>query len=129
MVESPTSPSPDNLASDEQVVGEGIPRSPISRRIDRLPVEVGVLLMAAGVTTGVLPPTPGPFDLTIIASGGLILWPRGFRAIDGWTQRCFPGAHRAAMCFLSRFLDDLERRFPDSVNNPSSLEETSPIDR
>ena len=74
-------------------------------------------------------PPPGPFDLTIIASGGLILWPRGLRAIDGWAQRLFPGAHRAAMGFLDRFLDDLERRDPESLGCHPSFNQTAPADR
>ena len=103
MVELPTCPTPSATATGEPTGGVADPEAMISRRIERLPVEIGVLLMAAGVTTGILPPPPGPFDLTIIASGGLILWPRGFRAIDGWTKRRFPGPHRAAMGFLGRF--------------------------
>ena len=92
-------------------------------------VEIGALLMAAGATTGMLPPPPGPFDLTIIASGGLILWPCGFRAVDGWTKRRFPGPHRAAMGFLGRFLDDLERRYPESLGCHPSFNQTATADR
>jgi hypothetical protein len=85
---------------------------PSRKKIERLPVEVGVMLIAAGATTGMLPPPPRPFDLSIIVSGGLVLWPQAFRAIDGWTHRRFPAAHRTAMGFLGRYLDDLERRYP-----------------
>jgi hypothetical protein len=109
------------LASDN-TVGDGsllIDRPPetseTARRIERLPTEVGVLLLTAGVINGMLPPPPGPFDLTIIISGGVVLWPRGFRAIEGWAGRHFPKAHRAGMWFLDRYLDDLERRYPDST--------------
>jgi hypothetical protein len=86
-----------------------------ARRIERLPTEVGVLLLTAGIINGMLPPPPGPFDLTIIVSGGVVLWPRGFRAIEGWTGKHFPKAHRAGMRFLDRYLDDLERRYPDTT--------------
>jgi len=64
------------LASDN-TVGDGSPlvdrppeTSETARRIERLPTEVGVLLLTAGIMTGMLPPPPGPFDLTITISGG-----------------------------------------------------------
>jgi hypothetical protein len=47
--------------------------SETARRIERLPTEVGVLLLSAGITMGLTPPPPGPFDLSIMLSGGLIL--------------------------------------------------------
>ncbi len=128
MVESPTRPGLNATTAGEPVDVDANAKSPISRRIERLPVEVGVLLMAAGVTTGMLPPPPGPFDLTIIASGGLVLWPHGFRVNDRWTQRRIPGAHRAAMGFLSRLLDDLERRYPDSTECRSLSARMTPAD-
>jgi len=109
------------LASDN-TVGDGSPlvdrppeTSETARRIERLPTEVGVLLLTAGIMTGMLPPPPGPFDLTITISGGVVLWPRGFRAIEGWAGKHFPKAHLAGMRFLDRYLDDLERRYPDST--------------
>jgi hypothetical protein len=80
-----------------------------------LPKEIGVLLMAAGITNGLLPPPPGPFDMMIVLSGGVVLWPRGFRILEGWAQRRFPKAHDLSMSFLDRFLDDLERRYPEST--------------
>jgi hypothetical protein len=80
------------LASD-YTVANGTPlidrppgTSETATRIERLPTEVGVLLLTAGIINGMLPPPPGPFDLTIIISGGVVLWPRGFRAIEGWAR-------------------------------------------
>ena len=109
------------LASDH-TAADGTPlidrpseTSETARRIERLPTEVGVLLLSAGITMGLTPPPPGPFDLSIMLSGGLVLWPRGFRAIDGWARKRFPTAHRVGMQFLDRYLDDLERRYPDST--------------
>ncbi len=107
-------PSAANGTAADRTIGTGGNRDLLtSKRIERLPVEVGMLLVATGLTTGMLPPPPGPFDLTIIVSGGLVLWPRGFRAIDRWTEKRFPGAHRAALSFLGRLLDDMERRYPE----------------
>ena len=56
MVELPTCPTHSATAAGEPIGGEADPEAMISRRIERLPVEVGVLLMAAGATTGMLPP-------------------------------------------------------------------------
>jgi hypothetical protein len=106
----------------ENTVGYGSPlidRPPESsetvRSLDHLPTEVGLLLLLAGVAMSMTPPPPGPFDLSIMLSGGLVLWPRGFRAIDSWSRKRFPTAHRAGMQFLDRYLDDLERRYPGST--------------
>ncbi len=79
-----------------------------------MPRDVGLLLLASGIITGMLPPPPGPFDLSLMLTGGVALWPGGLRALDGWTHRNFPQAHRAAEVFPERFLDDLEHRYPES---------------
>ncbi len=68
--------------------------------------------MTAGITTGMMPPPPGPFDLSLVVAGGIVLWPRGLGGIEGWVRRRFPKAHRCGMKFLDRFLADLERRYP-----------------
>ena len=126
-------PASSQLASDN-TVADGTPlidpppeTSATARRIERLPTEVGVLLLTAGIMTGMLPPPPGPFDLTIIISGGVVLWPRGFRAIEGWAGKHFPKAHLAGMRFLDRYLDDLEHRYPDSTGCQSSSERTPQV--
>jgi hypothetical protein len=85
-------------------------------RFEEMPREIGVLLLATGMITGMLPPPPGPFDLSLMAAGGVALWPRGFRAVEGIMRGYFPRAHRAGMVFLERYLDDLERRYPGSTN-------------
>ena len=127
-------PTSSQLAHDPTVADstpciEGPPEtSQTARRMERLPTEVGVLLVAAGITTGMLPPPPGPFDLSIVLSGCLVLWPRGFRAIDGWTCKRFPKAHRAGREFLNRYLDDLERRYPNSTGCRWSSVRTTQVD-
>ena len=75
------------VADDTPLIDRPSGTSETARRIERLPTEVGVLLLSAGITMSLTPPPPGPFDLSIMLSGGLILWPRGFRAIDGWARR------------------------------------------
>jgi hypothetical protein len=87
-----------------------------SSRIERVPRQVGFLLLAAGMVTGMLPPPPGPFDMSLMLAGGVALWPRGLRAVNDWTGKRFPQAHQAGMSFLERFLDDLERGYPGSAN-------------
>ena len=72
-----------------------------------------MLLLVVGLTGGVLPPPPGPIDLMLMLSGGLVLWPRSFLSIDGWVGKRFPDMRRTGMGFLDRFLVDLERRYPN----------------
>ncbi|HKI20539.1 MAG TPA: hypothetical protein VKA15_21805 [Isosphaeraceae bacterium] len=91
----------------------GDPSAPL--RLEQIPKAVGVLLLAAGMVTGMLPPPPGPFDISLMLAGGVTLWPRGLQTVEGWSRRRFPKAHRAGMSFLERFLDDLERRYPGST--------------
>jgi hypothetical protein len=85
-------------------------------RLEKIPKEVGALLLTTGIIMGVLPPPPGPFDLSVMLAGGVALWPRGLRAIEVWTRRRFPRAHRAGIGFLDRYLDDLEHRYPGATN-------------
>jgi hypothetical protein len=87
-----------------------------SRRIEQMPREVGVLLLTTGMVTGMLPPPPGPFDLSLMLAGGAALWPRSLRSLSDWTMKRFPRAHRAGMIFIDRYLDDLERRYPGTTN-------------
>ncbi len=108
--------APENTVGDGSPLIDQPPETPDTlRRINRLPMGVGVLLLLAGVTMGLTPPPPGPFDLSIMLSGALVLWPRGFRAIEGWSRKRFPTTHRLSMRFLDRYLDDLERRYPNST--------------
>lgn len=76
-----------------------------------LPKELGVMLVSAGVVGFVL---PGP-GVPALVAGGLILWPGGFGKAERWFQRRFPEAHRQGMGHISRFLNDLERRYPGST--------------
>jgi hypothetical protein len=80
-----------------------------ARRIEGMPKEVGVLLVMVGLAGLVL---PGPFGTPFILMGGVALWPRAFRGVDGAFERRFPKAHDQAARVVIRFLDDLERRYP-----------------
>lgn len=81
-------------------------------RLERLPKEVGALLIVIGIA-GVL--LPGPVGSPFILAGGLVLWPSGFNRVEGWFERKFPGLHRSGVTQIDRYLGDLERRYPGST--------------
>jgi hypothetical protein len=79
------------------------------RRLEDLPKEVGVLLASVGVLGFVL---PGIAGTPALIAGGLVLWPKTFGKVEGWFSHRFPKAHRASLFQMGRFLDDLDRRYP-----------------
>ena len=79
-------------------------------RIKGLPTSLGVILMAAGVV-GVL--LPGPIGTPLIVAGGLVLAPRAFGRIDKVLKDRFPGLRHQGVKMVERFLDDLQKRYPD----------------
>jgi len=78
-------------------------------RIEAMPREVGVLLIVAGIG-GIL--LPGPVGSPFLVLGGVILWPRAFRRLEGFLERRFPRLHHRSMLQITRFIHDLERRYP-----------------
>jgi hypothetical protein len=68
------------------------------------------MLLAVGALGFVL---PGVMGTPAVIAGGLALWPRAFGKVEGWFGRRFPRLHRRGMDQVGRYLDDLERRFPD----------------
>jgi hypothetical protein len=80
-------------------------------KIKQVPKEVGVMLITAGIVGFIL---PGPGTPAIIA-GGLALWPGAFGKLESWLQRRNPGLHRKGVQQINRFLDDLEKRYPNST--------------
>jgi|JI10StandDraft_1071094.scaffolds.fasta_scaffold203714_2 hypothetical protein len=79
------------------------------KSLHRLPVEVSLTIVSAGVVGLIL---PGPFGTPLIVGGGLSLWPKAFRPVDRWVRRRIPKAHASSMTWLDRFQVDLERRYP-----------------
>ena len=73
------------------------------------PREMGVLVIALGISE-LIPPEP--IGMGFVVLGGLVFWPRGFRAVDGWFGRKLPKAHRGYRKFFDRFVADMERRYP-----------------
>jgi hypothetical protein len=92
--------SHNQMGSDEAVLNN----------IKDLPKEVGVMLLTAGILGFIL---PGPGTPAIIA-GGLVLWPEAFGKLESWLERSHPRAHEHGMRQINRFLNDLEKRYPDS---------------
>jgi hypothetical protein len=88
------------------------PESVDINKIKDLPKELGVMLITAGIVGFIL---PGPGTPAIIA-GGLVLWPKAFGKLESWLERAHPKVHREGMQQISRFLNDLQKRYPDSTN-------------
>jgi hypothetical protein len=74
-----------------------------------LPPEVGVLLLTVGVLGLLL---PGPIGTPALLAGGVVLWPGAFGKLADGFERRWPRVHHAGMRQISRFLRDLERRYP-----------------
>lgn len=81
----------------------------MTRRLEDLPKELGVLLTSVGVLGFVL---PGIAGTPALIAGGLVLWPKTFSKVENWFEGRFPIAHRKSMQQVGRFIDDLDRRYP-----------------
>jgi hypothetical protein len=73
--------------------------------------EVGVLLIVSGIA-GIL--LPGPVGTPLLILGCVMIWPKAFERIDLCLARRFPRAHHLGVLQSTRFLSDLERRYPVS---------------
>jgi hypothetical protein len=74
-----------------------------------LPKELGVLLVVSGIGGLLL---PGPVGTPFLLLGGVILWPAAFRRVESCFEKRFPRLHREGMMQITRFVTDLERRYP-----------------
>jgi len=70
--------------------------------VEQLPREAGWLLITAGIVGLVV---PGVLGAPFLLAGAVILAPGGSKLLSRW-------AGRSTMRQVSRFLDDLERRYP-----------------
>jgi hypothetical protein len=87
-------------------------RSTFTRRLEKLPPEIGALLIVVGVA-GIL--LPGPVGTPFLVAGGIAFWPSAFQKTEDWLQRVAPGLYDEGMRQMERFLADLERRYPGST--------------
>ena len=55
---------------------------------------------------------PGPVGTPFLVLGVVVLWPLMFGRLEGFLERQFPRFHHQSMLQITRFLDDLERRYP-----------------
>jgi hypothetical protein len=85
-------------------------------RFDTLTKEVGWLLVTAGVVGVIMPGIPGTPFLII---GALVVTPGGSKLLSRWSGGDKPPKFiKGAMKPISRFLDDLERRYPRNPSKP-----------
>lgn len=89
----------------------------IDERLAALPKEVGVLLVTIGAMGVVL---PGLAGTPALIAGGLMLWPKGFGAVNRWLRRKCPTIHGHGVEQLFRYLDDLENRYPTRTRRGQS---------
>ncbi len=100
-----------DTTKDEAPHTEELSAEQTLKRVKDLPRELGVLLVSVGVLGFVL---PGVAGTPAIIAGGLVLWPKAFGGVETWFHRRFPTVHGKSMQQLGRYLDDLERRYPQS---------------
>ena len=92
--------------------GQNVPAPALDEsavKLEALPKEVGVLLLALG-TLGLI--LPGPLGTPALVAGGVVLWPGAFGRVSHWMDRRFPRFSRAGNRQIGRFIVDLERRYP-----------------
>lgn len=107
--EPPDAPDPTGTHSLEHALAALAVDPETAQRIQRLPRDVGWLLVTAGVVGVVM---PGVLGLPFLALGGLILWPGNNQRAERWLSGQAPTLLKGSMRQISRFLDDLEKRYP-----------------
>ena len=89
--------------------GVAVPTEQPVLTVEQLPRGAGWLLITAGVVGLVVPVVPGA---PLLLAGAMLLTPGGSRLLVRWAGRNPPKFVHSAMRPISRFLDDLERRYP-----------------
>ena len=107
---SPVLPTPDRETDGAERTVDHLVQH--TDKIKHVPKEVDAMLMTAGIM-GVILPGPG---IPAIIAGGLALWPGAFGKLESWLVRRNPKLHRKSVQQINRFLDNLERRYPNSTN-------------
>jgi hypothetical protein len=96
--------------AERPIRGQTRPR--LAHRLEKLPPEIGVLLLVVG-TAGIM--LPGPVGSPFLVAGGIALWPSAFQKVEDWFQKVSPGLYDEGIRQMERFLADLERRYPGST--------------
>ena len=82
----------------------------VAGRFGHLPRDVGWMLFGVGFAGFV---APGIIGLPFMVAGGLILWPKTTHRMQGMLGNGASNkALEAGMKQVTRFLDDLEKRYP-----------------
>ena len=79
------------------------------KRIERLPRDVGWLLITAGLVGVVV---PGVLGVPFLVLGGLVVMPVTNRRAERWLSGHTPKMFKGSVRQINRFLDDLETRYP-----------------
>jgi len=82
----------------------------VVQRVEHLNRGIGWLLVSAGVVGMVV---PGVIGTPFLIMGGLVLWPGNHKKVERWRQGHSPKVFHGAMKQINRFLDDLEKRYPN----------------
>ncbi len=85
------------------------PDDPLNKRIEQLPRDVGWMLFGVGFAGFV---APGIFGLPFMVAGSMILWPKTTGRLQKLLGKPADPATAPGMKQITRFLDDLERRYP-----------------
>lgn len=109
-VESSSAPGPGAESPADPVVDE------FRSRLRTLPPEVGVVLVGVGGLGLIL---PGIVGTPLLLAGAVVLMPSVFTRCERWAQRRFPKSHHIGMCCVERFVDDLEKRYPNTKTAPA----------
>lgn len=80
-----------------------------AERIQKLPHDIGWLLVTAGAVGMVM---PGVLGTPFLVLGGLILMPATSQRAERWLAGHSPRIFKGSIRQINRFLDDLERRYP-----------------
>jgi hypothetical protein len=91
--------TPDERVADEQT----------TLLIENLPREAGWVLVTAGVVGLIV---PGIMGAPFLLAGAVVLTPGGSRRLSRWVGHKPPKLVHSAVRKISRFLDNLERRYP-----------------
>jgi hypothetical protein len=102
-------PVPVDEASAQAAAAEDPKDAEAIRRIRAMPAEFAWLLIVSGIG-GVL--LPGPVGTPLLVLGLLMLWPSAFERIEACFEKGFPTLHHHGVTQITRFMEDLERRYP-----------------